>query len=607
MQNEIDTSYSTTNLKDSMTTCRRVLAYVWQIDKLLFSLSIIAVSLPAVIPFINLYIYKLLTDFVVHAVATGEVDYTYLSYLFAVRITTYFLQDVGFKLQNFIDRLLWTKVPIFLYNTLFKKVAYLDAYYFEDPEFKNLLERVRQNYAFRPQNLVSDILYSLQSLIQLIISFITIINLNWFFIILISLVAIPEFLIQNQHSKLSWGIFGHRSPLRRRFSYLTTLFESYHHIKEIKLYKLINHFLGEIRTLQTKFYEDNISLAKKSLRNELGFNLISTFVYTGIEIYVILEVLAKRLTVGDIAFYTGIVSRFEGALNGLFRNLNGIYEHSLYAKDIFTLLDLQPKVQEAAIPITVDTSKPPRIAFINVNFRYPGQKKDILHQFNLDIRPGEKIAFVGENGAGKSTIIKLLARFYDVDSGQITINGIDIKQLSFQDLYALLGVLFQDFNRYEDTVKSNVHYGDISKDPTDRLILSSIQSAGGKTMVRDLPQSLEQMLGRTFDGGLELSGGQWQKIALARAFFRNAPVLILDEPTSAIDAKAENQIFTTVEKLSRDKTVIIISHRFSTVRNADRIIVLDQGKVIESGTHQDLIQQKGHYAKLFSLQAKGYQ
>lgn len=606
METEINTKYSTTNLKDTIKTSRQMLQFVWSVDRLLFSISIIAVVIPAVIPFINLYIYKLLTDFVVRSVSTNIIDYQYLLYLFLARTTTYFLQTVSFKIQNFIDRMLWTKIPIYLYEKLFLKIAHLDAFYFEDPEFKNLLERVRQNYTFRPHNLINDMLFGLQSSIELVLSLVAIVKLNWFFILLISIVTIPEFIIQNQHSKLAWGIFGHRSPLRRRFWYLAGLFENYQQIKEVKLYRLVERFLHEVRQLQTKFYDDNIKLAKKSLKAEIGFNFLSTIVYSGIELYVILEVLLKRLTIGDIAFYTGIVSKFQNSLSGLFRNLNGIYDHSLYTKDIFTLFDLQPKVIESTHPRTIDLRQPPKIEFINVDFKYPGQDNYILKNFNLTITPGEKIAFVGENGAGKSTIIKLLARFYDVSGGQILLDNVDIKDLKLDDLYRLLGVLFQDFNHYEDTVKANIHFGDIAKNPTDELILRTIQSAGAKQMIQDLPQSLDQMLGRTFDGGIELSGGQWQKIALSRAFFRNAPILILDEPTSAIDAKAENQIFNTVEKLSRDKTVIIISHRFSTVRNADRIIIIDKGKVIESGTHQDLIKLKGRYAKLFELQAKGY-
>ncbi|KKQ14947.1 MAG: ABC transporter, ATP-binding/permease protein, partial [Candidatus Daviesbacteria bacterium GW2011_GWA1_36_8] len=233
--------------------------------------------------------------------------------------------------------------------------------------------------------------------------------------------------------------------------------------------------------------------------------------------------------------------------------------------------------------------------------------KKILDNFSLSINPGEKIAFVGENGAGKSTLIKLLIRFYDVDSGEILIQGINVKNLKIKDIYKHIGVLFQDYNKYEDTVTENIYLGNVTRNVKLQNIINASISAGSHEMVEKLDKGYSQMLGRMFEGGIELSGGQWQKIALARAFFRNAPILVLDEPTASIDAKAESEIFERVEKLSKDKTVIIISHRFSTVRNADKIYVIDQGKIVESGTHQQLMELDGQYAILFKLQARGYQ
>lgn len=601
-----DQKFEKAQLKDSFQTTISMLKYVAKVDWRLLTITIISTAIPAIIPFVNLYVNKLIIDQVITSLTSPTLNLAPFYPLFAIRIISYFVQDTSFRIQSFVERLLWTKVPIRLYDDLFKKVASLDAYYFEDPEFKNLLERARQNYAFRPQNLVSQALYAFQSLVTMSIAFVALVQLNWFFTILITLVAVPEFIVQTQYSKVAWGIFGTRSSFRRKFQYLTSHFESYRKIKEIKLYQLAEKFLKEINNLQQQFYKDNKQLATKALKNDTIFNVFSTLVFLGIEIYVVIEVLMRRLSVGDVSFYTGVVSNFQNAVGGLFRNLNGVWEHSLYVKDIFAVLALEPKIITLPNAKILKLTSPPLIEFKDVSFTYLGAKKQILKSFNLTISPGEKIAFVGENGAGKSTIIKLLARFYDVDSGEILINGTNLKNINLDSWYDYMGVLFQDFNQYEDTVKSNIHFGNIKLEPSPKNLETAAKLAGAGKMINELPGNYEQMLGKTFDKGMELSGGQWQKIALSRAFFRNAKVLILDEPTASIDAKAEAQIFDQVEQISKEKTVILISHRFSTVRNADKIFVVDKGEITESGTHEQLIKLGKTYAKLFKLQAKGY-
>jgi ATP-binding cassette subfamily B protein len=289
-----------------------------------------------------------------------------------------------------------------------------------------------------------------------------------------------------------------------------------------------------------------------------------------------------------------MVSNFQTGLGGFFSNINAIFEQSLYVNSVFELMELEPKVKMPEHPIPLKIKAAPKIEFKNVSFKYPDTKNYILKNFSLSIESGEKVAFVGENGAGKSTMIKLLARFYDVDEGEILINGINIKDVDLSEWY-----------KYEASAKENINFGNIDLDDTQKIIDASV-SAGSHQMIQKFENQYEQMLGRLFDQGIEPSGGQWQKIALARAFFRNAPVLVLDEPTASIDAKAESEIFNRVERLSKDKTVIIISHRFSTVRNADKIYVIDGGKIIESGEHHQLMKLDGHYAELFNLQAKGY-
>lgn len=286
---------------------------------------------------------------------------------------------------------------------------------------------------------------------------------------------------------------------------------------------------------------------------------------------------------------------------------SSISARNKYLDKFFEFLDTKKAINSPSTPKDIpDIPNPPIIEFKNISFKYPGTERDILKDFNLTIQSGEKIALVGENGAGKSTLIKLLLRFYDVTGGEIFINGVNIKDVSVEDWHKKIGALFQDFIKYQFTFKENIYFGDLSRKQDEELLQEAIVKSGADKYLDTLPEKYNQVVGKMFEDGIDLSGGQWQKLALARAFFRNAPLLILDEPTSAIDAKAEYEIFQKVQSLQKDKTVIIISHRFSTVRNADRILVLDEGKIIEEGDHEKLMKKKGLYAELFNIQAQGY-
>lgn len=594
-------------VKEAVKTSARLLKLVWDIDRRLFIVTFLVTIIPSVVPFINLYIYKLVIDLVIKSLETGVLNPSVFYPLIALRFLTAFLQDASFRSQDFFGRLMWTKVPIELNQMFLGKLASLDIQYFENDKFRDLMEKSRESINYRPQNLIDNLLFLSQSSVQFLIALIALAKLNWFFIILILLISVPEFINQTLESKLSWGIWGQNSPLRKRYNYLMHILQGHREIKEVRIFKLAKKLLSEIRSLQEKFYVDNKKLAQRQYSTSLIFKVLSTGVFIGIEAFVILQAIAKKLTVGDINFYTGVVTNFQSGLGGLLRNANQIFESSLYVKSIFEVLDSKNLIKESENPVKLTSKGALVVEFKDVDFAYPGSDKKILRHFSMAINPGEKIAFVGENGAGKSTIIKLLARFYDVDKGDILIDGYNIKDLDLTDWYYHLGVLFQDFNRYEHTVKENIYFGKVHEEMNMEKIIEAATSSGAHKFVKDYKKGYEQILGKMFEEGVEPSGGQWQKIALARAFFRNAPILVLDEPTASIDARAESEIFNKVEKLSKDKTVIIISHRFSTVRNADKIYVIDSGKIVEEGDHQSLMKLDGQYASLFNLQAKGYQ
>lgn len=593
-------------IKDTMTTSLRTLSFVWNVDKWLVLGLGIAMLIPGIVPFVNAYVYKLIIDFTVNAFNTGSFEEARLYILIGLRFITYFLQESAFTTQIHLERLLWTKVPISLNQEFFGKISRLDVQYFEDSKFRDLLEKVRDSYHFRPQQLISNLFYAMQSFTQVAIALIAVTQLSWWFVLLILIVSVPEFIIQAAQSKNIWGIWAENSPFRKRFWYLSDLLQDIKSIKEVKIFKLAGRFLKEVRDIQERFYRENKKVTRGYFRSNELYKIFTSITFIGIESFVIYQALNRRVTIGDIGFYTGVVSNFQNGISGLFRNINRIFENSLYVKSIFEVLDAPPLLTHPKTPTLLNLEGPPVIEFKNVDFLYPDTSRKVLSNFSLKIEAGQKIAFVGENGAGKSTIIKLISRFYDPTKGEILINGIDLRQADIAEWYTNLGVLFQDFNRYQHKVRENISFGNVQAGDATEKIIKAAEEAGADRVIERLPKGYDQLLGRIFQDGVELSSGQWQKIALARAFFKNAPVLILDEPTASIDARAEAEIFERVEKLVTDKTVIIVSHRFSTVRNADRIYVIENGAIAEEGTHDDLMELRGRYAALFNLQAKGY-
>lgn len=593
-------------MKKSLALSKRAFLLVWQFEKRLLTISALITVVPAGLPFVNAYIYKLTIDQVVSFVSTNTIDQSLLYFLFFARFVSYFLQDIISRIQGHVEHHLWTRAPIALQDMVLEKISNLDIQYFEDSEFKNLLEKARDGLTYRPQALITSIIGSLEASIRLGIATVALVNLNSWLILAILCIAIPEFIMQTKLSNLGWGIWNWKSAKRKRYWNLHHILQDAGSIKETKLYNLSPKFLRDLHDIQIEFYKEDSIHAKRRLIYNAIFNFFSSTLYIGIEIYTILLVLVRKITIGDIGFYTSVVSNFQWGLGGFLRNINEIYDSGLYVESLFEILDTKPLIIEATNPVRIVATKPPRIEFRHVDFVYPGTRKKILNDFSIVIEPGQKVALVGENGAGKSTIIKLLARLYDVTRGEILVNDVPLKDVSIVDWRACIGVLFQDFNRYDYTVKENIWYGRIEKKPDTKSISEAAQDAAAHGLIQKFNDKYDQMLGRTFDEGVEPSGGQWQKIALARAFFRDAPILVLDEPTASIDAKAEAEIFHRVEKLSQGKTTVIISHRFSTVRKADLIYVIDNGKIVESGNHAQLMKKKGQYATLFSLQATGY-
>jgi ABC-type multidrug transport system fused ATPase/permease subunit len=416
--------------------------------------------------------------------------------------------------------------------------------------------------------------------------------------------AIPRVYLRTRFGEMQWSMYGSGAPEARKLWYFGSLLSEPAHLRELKVFRTASPLLARYREIQQRIF----ALGKRPLDRYRRMNLIAP-VIEGVLVFAIAYAILPGVTTGEMsvgtfAFFVTMLQQLatSAAESGVAGGM--VYENLLYCRHWNELMALGPLIAHAHTPRRFAQVQPPQIEFRNVSFTYPSGHA-ALHDVSFVIEPGESVALVGVNGAGKSTLIKLLCRFYDVTSGQILVNGVDLRELDLGHWYAHLGTLFQDFVQYKLTVRDNVLLGDPHR-VDDTAMRAAIAKAGARDFVERLPRGYDQILGTDYEDGEQLSGGQWQKLAIARAFYQSAPVLIMDEPTSAIDAEAELEIFDNLAAEYRDKTLILVSHRFSTVRNADRIIVMEAGRVVEAGSHEELVRVPRRYASMFSAQAAGY-
>lgn len=532
----------------------------------------------------------------------NDIDWIVITYLVA--------SVVKLALKSFLDvkeAFLQTQQDGYIDLQISKKLTELDPATFEKPEFQDLIAQLEGVKGTLQMHLVR-----FTGLIDAVFKFVTaaiVVSVTFpLFAPLIIIATIPSYIAWDRFRVKTWPYYVEkRSAVTRVTQYIKNLLSADSTSKEAIIFQTGSVLLGKIKKEQKSYYSEFAKANDPWILNILLARILQFGVFAYTQYLNISRVFGGTLSIGQFTLV------FQQSLNltlgaeEILNQYSSISARNKYLDKFFDFLATEKFISSPAQPKDIPSSpKPPVIEFKNVSFRYPATERDILINFNLTIESGEKIALVGENGAGKTTIIKLLLRFYDVTDGEILVNGVNIKEISIEEWHKYIGALFQDFIKYQFTFKENVYLGDLSKDQEEKLLKEAIEQSGADKYLDTLPKGINQVLGKMFEGGIDLSGGQWQKLALARAFFRNAPFLVLDEPTSAIDAKAEFEIFERVQKLQKDKTVIIISHRFSTVRNADRILVLEGGKIIEEGSHNKLMKRKGLYAELFNIQAQGY-
>jgi ATP-binding cassette subfamily B protein len=486
-----------------------------------------------------------------------------------------------------------------------RHAAHLDLASYEDPVFYDKLERARVQATDRIGMIHAVGTVIQQSIIATTFSVSLMLYSPWLLLILIVCV-VPAFLGESHFAFLGYSLNFRQTPTRRQLDYLRVLGASKESAKELKLFGLGDFVSSEYQRLSNEIYDQNVRLAGRRFRLGALLSVLSSLGYYGAYSWVVYQTVNGRLSIGTMTFLAGAIAGASSNIQSIFSTFSSIADQALFLTDLLEFFAVKPKI--VSRPGALPAPRPIRQGFVfeNVGFAYPGNSRLVLKELNLRLEPGERIALIGENGQGKTTIVKLLTRLYDPTYGHILLDGEDLRSYSIEDLHKEIGVIFQDFMRYEMAVRSNIGVGRIHDlDNSDAVEIAARKSLAD-AVVRRLPGGYDQMLGRRFEGGVDLSGGEWQKVALARAYLRDAQLLILDEPTAALDARSEYEVFQRFAELTSGKMAVLISHRFSTVRMADRIVVLDEGQIVEEGSHDRLISLHGRYAQLFELQASSY-
>jgi ATP-binding cassette subfamily B protein len=582
---------------------------VWQSDwRIAIGMALVTL-LASLIPVTQAYIAKLIVDDVVQSLASGLAVEAGLRLVLPLLLAEFGLITLGAVLgqgRTLLEHVLHAKLSHHINTDIIRKALALELHFFEDPAFYDKLQNARREADYRALSIINGGFMLVQNAITLASFAVLLLAFNPLIALLLFGATIPSFIAQTRYSRLFFRLLTWRAPESRRMSYLEQLLTVDSSAKEVKLFGLGEPLLKRYDDLFWKFYREDERLARRRSFISLMWGMLASGSYYIAYAWIVYRALSGTITLGDMTLYLTLFRQSQGTFQSLFTGISGLYESALFMDNLFSFLNLAPTMPVAANPSPMPQVIRQGLEFRHVSFRYPDRQEWALRDVNLLIRPGEKLALVGANGAGKTTMIKLLTRLYDPTEGQILLDGVDLRDYDLEELHQKIGVIFQDFVRYQTTLRENIGYGQIGALDDEARILDASERGGADAVVAELPDGYETMLGKWFDKGHELSGGQWQKVALGRAFMRDGEVLVLDEPTSALDAEREYEIFQRFRELTEGKIAVLISHRFSTVRMADRIAVLEGGQISELGTHVELLELGGTYARLFLLQAEGY-
>ncbi|RKR80651.1 ATP-binding cassette subfamily B protein [Mucilaginibacter gracilis] len=579
---------------------------VWQTSAWMTACSFMLRIIRSAIPLAILYVGKLIIDQVVMLSRNhGGQSHYHLWQLVALEFGLAILSDTLSRGITLLDSLLGDLFSNETSIRIMNHAATLDLDQFEDSVFYDKLERARQQTVGRTV-LLSQMMSQVQDLITMGFLAAGLMAYNPWLIVLLLIAVIPAFLGESYFNDQGYALTRGQTPERRELDYVRYLGASDETAKEVKIFNLSGFIINRFKVLSNQFYSDNKRLALKRSGWGVFFAMLGSAGYYAAYVVIILRAVNGSTSIGDLTFLAGSFRQMRSLLENILTRFTSVSQGAIYLADFFEFFQIKPKITLSKNPRPFP--KPIKLGFVfeDVGFKYQNAERWANRHLSFTLKPGEKLALVGENGAGKTTLVKLLARLYDPTEGRITLDGHDLKEYDLAELRLQTGIIFQDYLRYQLTLSQNIAVGNIAEQENHELIKVAAHQSLADELAERLPNKYDQMLGRRFFNGVDLSGGEWQKVALARAYMRDAQLLILDEPTAALDARAEYDVFQRFAQLTEGKSAVLISHRFSTVRMADRILVLEKGQLKEIGSHQELLNLGGRYAELFNLQAAGY-